>query len=281
MSSFFPHLSADASRDFSSGSSLFLSALHSLASALPPFSGPPVFPPLSTPLPSAPAPLHPQSFPSAFLLPLASTPLPSAPPLGFSTPSVRPPRGFPSGFSAFPSASVPSFLPSVVPSAAFPSSFSAPSSLSAILSAPGFDSSPGVAAPAVPDAAPAVPAAALSLFCPFAMSVFAEAPVASSALSVFASAPPVASAGRHPGFPSGVPPVPPHYSAPSASHAPLPRPLLLRLRMTSSILVALTLFFGNRMFRSPMRFRILSVRRSGLCTHILWICSLRLRVPLR
>ena len=53
VASFFPHLSADASRDFSSGSSLFLSALCSLASAPlfapPPSSGAPVFPPVSLP----------------------------------------------------------------------------------------------------------------------------------------------------------------------------------------------------------------------------------------
>ena len=50
------------------------------------------------------------------------------------------------------------------------------------------------------------------------MSVSTEAPVALSVPPGFASALVVTSA--IPGFPSGVPPVPPHYSAPSASSAP-------------------------------------------------------------
>ena len=233
VSSFFPHLSAHASRDFSSGSSLFLSALCSLAStplsALPPSSGPPAFPPLSSPLPSAlpaaPAPLPPHSFPSAFLLPLASTPLLSAPPLGISTSFVHPPPGFPSGFSTLPSAPVFSSLTSAVPPTDIPSTFSTPSSLSMRPSAPGFNAYLGVAAPVVPVAAAAVPVAvsvpvaAPALFCPFVLFLSAEGPVASSAPAVFASAPAVTNAVIHPGFPSGVPPVPPHYSALSASNA--------------------------------------------------------------
>ena len=89
-SSFFPHLSADASRDFSSGSSLFLSALRScFCSSF--CSGTLVVPTLSASLPPAP-PSAPAMAPSAFpllslsyasSLPPVSTPLPSAPPLGF------------------------------------------------------------------------------------------------------------------------------------------------------------------------------------------------------
>ena len=150
VSSFFSHLSADASRDFFSGSSLFLSALCCLdstpPSALPPSSGPTAFPPLFAPLPSAPtpAPLPPHSLTSAFLLPPASTPLPSAPPLGISTPSVRSPAGFPSGFSSLPAVPrFPSFA-SAVPPPVLPLSISAPSSLSVHPSAPGFDAYLGV-----------------------------------------------------------------------------------------------------------------------------------------
>ena len=98
VASFFPHLSADASRDFSSGSSLFLSALRSLASAPPsappPSFGAPVLPPVSLPWLAAslsvsatpPAVLLRPSFSSSFPHPPVSTPVPSALPLEFSTP---------------------------------------------------------------------------------------------------------------------------------------------------------------------------------------------------
>ena len=216
VASFFPHLSADASRDFFSGSSLFLSALCSLAFAPPHSSGAPVFPPLSAPLPSAPpsasamAPVtfRPRSFSSTYSAP------PSAPPLGFSTPSVRPPPGF-----STPSASLfPSFAPSVPHSDPSPAP-SAPSAFSFRHPAPIFPAFPGVAAsavpvtaPAVPMAAPAVPAAASSLFRPFADSGPLEPPVSSSAPAFVTSA-------VVPGVAFGVPPVPPWYpmhSTPSA-----------------------------------------------------------------
>ena len=103
LSAFYPHLSSDASCDFASGSSVFFSALHSVASSVP-------LPPLSSaalPLPSS-SPAVPSSQPTA--------PLPSAPP--FSAPSsvsltplgsLSAPRGW--GVSALGSASVVSSAP--------------------------------------------------------------------------------------------------------------------------------------------------------------------------
>ena len=211
---------------FSSGSSLFLSALRSLASAPPHSSGAPVLPPVSAPLPFI-APLTPalalSAFPPLFLssassLPPVSTPLPSAPPLGFSTPSVRPPPGF----SASATSHLPSFAPPVPPSA--PSSApSTPSAFSFHPPAPTLASFPGVAAPAVPDApttvpatAQAVPVGAHSLFRPFADSGSSEPPVTSAPAFVSQGV----SSAAVPGVPSGVPLAPPQYpfhSAPSAS----------------------------------------------------------------
>ena len=237
VASFFPHLSADASLDFSSGSSLFLSALCSLASAPPHSSGAPVLPPLSAP-PSAPA-MAPSVFPplslSSASLPPVSTPLPSAPPLGFSTPSVRPPPGF--------SASATSHLPSFAPPVPYPDLSSAPSAPSAFSFhpyAPNLTAFPGVAAPvvpvaptAVPAAAPAVPVAAHSLFCPFADSGSSEPPVSSDPAFVSQGVPSAAV----PGVASGIPPVPPQYlrhsasSAPSALRSPPRRIILILLRV--------------------------------------------------
>ena len=216
--SFFPHHSADASRDFTSGSSLFLCALHSLASA--PLSALPHSSGLFASLCSSSFCSGSSSSSSAFPFPPATIPLPSAPPLGISTPSVRPPPGFPSGFSALPYAPVFPSLASTVPPE-IPSTFSASSSLSVCPSAPDLNAYLGGAAPAVPVAAPAVPvaasvvpAAAPAFFRPFAVSVSAEAPLALSAPAVFASA-----AVVHPELPSGVPPVPPHSLASPASVA--------------------------------------------------------------
>ena len=124
VSSYFPHLSADASRDFSSGSSLFLSALWSLAahpssavpSSFPPVSSsvlPPSFGSLSgAPVPRAPPPLpHPSSFP----LPPSASSLSSAPLPGFLSSLVRVPLGFHSALSASPSAPVFCSFSSTVP----------------------------------------------------------------------------------------------------------------------------------------------------------------------
>ena len=77
LSSHFPHLSADAFRDFSSGSYVLFSTLRSLSSALP--SAPRLAAPsVSAPLPRAPAlaPLPPPGFSSPFLPPLSSAPPP-------------------------------------------------------------------------------------------------------------------------------------------------------------------------------------------------------------
>ena len=96
LSAFYPHLSADASRDFSSGSLLFLSALCSIASSLslPSASLPPpgLAPPVSSvapvfPQPPAPPPL-PQPFPSSPGDPPAPPPSLS-PALGWGVSVVR------------------------------------------------------------------------------------------------------------------------------------------------------------------------------------------------
>ena len=217
VASFFPHLSVDASRNFSSGSSLFLSALHSLASALPsappPSSGAPVFPPVSVPFPAAslsvsappPAVLLHASFSSAYPHPPVSTPLPSAPPVGISAPSVRPPPGFSaSAASSFPSVAPTVPLPDPSPAPSVPSSFSLRPSA---LTLPAF---PGVAAPAVPVAVPAVPEAPATPFRPFAVSGSSEPSV--SCLAPFAAPAAV------PDFASGVPLLPPQ--SPVSSAAP-------------------------------------------------------------
>ena len=79
-----------------------------------------------------------------------------------------------------------SFVFAAPPSVLLPA-FSAPSARPSV---PGFPANLGVAALAVPDAAPTV---ALSLFLPFVVSRSAEAPVTSSSPAGFASAPSVAS----------------------------------------------------------------------------------------
>ena len=228
VASFFPHLSADASRYFSSGSSIFLSVFRSLASA--PLSAPPVSSgalvshpapvslparPLSVSAPP-PLPLLPLAFSSDFPRPPVSTPFPSAPPLGSPTPFARPPLGF--------SAAAPSPFPSFPPSVPLPDhslSPSAPSGLSLRPSAPAFPGFSGVAAPAVPVATPAdptavpvAPVAPAPLFRQFAVSGSSDPPLSTSASFAASSAAPTAV----PGLASGVPPVPPQ--APVASATP-------------------------------------------------------------
>ena len=174
LSSHFPHLSADTSRNFSSGSSLFLAALRSpastpalsfpppvphgfpsssasISSSLPHFGLPSDAPASSFPPPaSSSVPFHPH-FPShaslsSFGFPPAPVgPSPRLPPL--STPLVPP--GFPQISAALPPLSM---FPST--SASFPSAHSV---------APGLGLVPGAAA------APAVPAPR-PLFRPFASS---------------------------------------------------------------------------------------------------------------
>ena len=174
LSAFYPHLSSDASRDFASGSSVFFSALHSVASSVP-------LPPLSSaalPLPSS-SPAVPSFQPTA--------PLPSAPP--FSAPSsvsltpslgsLSAPRGW--GVSALGSPSVVSSAPPGFPP------LSAPSSL---LSVPP----PAVStAPSLPPAAPvlALPSSSLFSLAPSALSDLISPALGSSpAVSVVPPLPP-------------------------------------------------------------------------------------------
>ena len=81
LSSHFPHLSADASRDFSSGSSVLLSTLRSVSSAPP--AAPPGLsaPSVSAPLTGAPAPLPLPGLSLTFLPPNSSAPPPPRFPL--------------------------------------------------------------------------------------------------------------------------------------------------------------------------------------------------------
>ena len=213
VSSYFPHLSADASRNFSSGSSLFLSALRSLASrptsAVPSSSFPQVSsvsaPPFVSP-PDAPASRFPPPLPqpSALPPPSSASSLPSATLPCFPTASLPPPLGFPSVLSALPSAPVfRSFASSLPPLSAPPPVFSV-SSLAAHASALGLGPLAGVAAAA------AVPAAAApALFRPLAVPV-------SSAPATFPSAPLYPPSTASTFAPSGVPPRFPHASASSA-----------------------------------------------------------------
>ena len=108
---------------------------------------------------------------------------------------MRPPLGF----SASAASSFPPFAPTVPlpdpsPAPSAPSSFSLRPSA---LTLPAF---PGVAAPAVPVAALAVPEAPAMLFRPFAVSGSLEPRVSSSA--------PFAAPAAVPDFASGVPPLP-------------------------------------------------------------------------
>ena len=111
LSAFYPHLSADASRDFSSGSSLFLSALCSIASSLllpsPPLPSPGLALPMSSLATALPQPLAPPSLPQPFPSSSAIPPAPSSsvsPALGWGASTVRSTVGVSSALPGFPSA---------------------------------------------------------------------------------------------------------------------------------------------------------------------------------
>ena len=170
LSAFYPHLSADASRDFSSGSSVFFSALRAVASAIP-------LPPVSPAPPPLPS-VAPASFSQAAALPPLPAPVsaPSGGPVSpFSLPPVSRsgvgvsavstslvsyPAPQPAHSSSTSSAVSPvlSVLPGVRPQAPLPpsqplgaspfqppaSSFPAVSLAWSVSAAPGMGSAPGV-----------------------------------------------------------------------------------------------------------------------------------------
>ena len=223
LSAFYPHLFADTSRDISSGSSLFLSALRLIASSLP--------------LPSAPLP------PPGLAPPVSSVACSSGVLCGFCLAStsgssssssafsfflrcssfsssfclrrwggVRSMVGDSSALSGFPSA--PHLSSFSVPPSALPSQ--SPASLSFALPSVSSWGPLGLRAPApVVSAASAVPVVApdppCPLFRPFSVSEPAFAPVGSaSAASGFAAAPSPSSG------------LPPWFAAPPGASAPPP-----------------------------------------------------------
>ena len=208
LSAFYPHLSSDASRDFSSGSSVFFPALRSVASSvlLPPVSStaPPL--PLVAPTVSSSRPLAPP-FSAPYSVPVPSS-LPSrAAPQGVGLYALGAASVLAPAPPGFPPLSAPSALLSVPPPAVSSSvSLSLPPSVSVfsppassllssapvalpVLSAPALDSSPVVSEiPRLPTGPPP------SLLHPFPVS---DPPVwsAASALPPFSSAPLGSAAG--------------------------------------------------------------------------------------
>ena len=203
LSAFYPHLSSDASRDFSSGSSVFLSALRAVASSVPlpavSSAAPPlpsVAPPSSSCTP-APLPLPaPVSAPSGVPVPPLS--LPPVSTLGGGLYALGATQGFPqappyvSSFSAAsPLLSVPPpAVPHVSLSASRPPGVSSllppASSLPAASLAWPVSSAPGVGSPPRVSLAPSLPAVP-----PLAAPVF----TAASALPPVCSAPLGSTAG--------------------------------------------------------------------------------------
>ena len=239
LSAFYPHLSADASRDFSSGSSLFLCALRSLASSPCPPSAPRplgLAPPVSlvsSAFPRAPAlPSFPEPPFSAHAPPppVSSSFYPS----GLGASALHPPSmvssalpGVPSAphFSSLPLAS--SLAPPLPPA---PHPFTSPSFSVASVGSFGLRALAPVsfAAPAVPVAALAVPDPPPPLFPPFAVSEslvgVASAPSVPASVSLASVSAPVVSSAPHgfasaPGPSTGLPRV---FSAPPGASAPLP-----------------------------------------------------------
>ena len=238
LSAFYPHLSSDASRDFASGSSVFFSALRSVASSVP-------FPSVSS------SALPPPSSSAALAFSQAPAPLPSAPlfsaPSSFSLPSSlgslsasqgwgvsvlgsasvvsSAPPGFPplSALSLFSgplpavssssSSSSSSSLPPAAPLLAPPSSsFSSSAPLSGFV-APGWGS-----APAVSVGHPLAPGPQSSLFCPFTVS---DPPLLSSAA---ASAPLGSASFSSAAGPSGLASAASGSASGQAGFAPQPGP---------------------------------------------------------
>ena len=195
LSAFYPHLSSDASRDFASGSSVFFSALRSVASSV------------SLPSVSSSA-LPPQSPSAAFPFSQPSAPLFSAPSsvsLPSSLGSLSAPQGW--GVSVLGSSVVSSAPPGFPPLSAPSSLFSGP---------PPPVSSTSSLPPAAPVLAP--PSSSLFSLAPPAFSSFV-APGLGSYLGV-SVAPPLAPGPQPSLFRPFTVPDPPLFSSASAS-APL------------------------------------------------------------
>ena len=235
LSAFYPHLSADASRDFSSGSSLFLSTLRSIASSFPlpsaPLPPPGLAPPVSSVAPALPQPPAPPLSLSLFLLPLVFLLLLFllSPALGWGASAVHSTVGVSSAPLGFPSA--PPFSSFSVPPPALPSQPPAPP----FFAPPSSVSSWGTwglraSAPVVPVDAPVAPDPPCPLFRPFSVSetasvslASASAPVGSALLGSASAASGFASAASGfastPGPSSGLPP---RFAAPPSASAPPP-----------------------------------------------------------
>ena len=228
LSAFYPHLSPDASRDFSSGSSVFFSALRPIASSAP-------LPPTSLPLPALP----PTVSSAALAFPQPPAPPPPAP--SFPPPSAVPQApscwvrhlGSPLLLLVFllylllllPCSLCLLLLPLLAPAApslAPPSSSSGPSVSSATAAGLG-------AAPAVSARAPLVLDPPPPLFRPFAVPELASVSLASASAplsaalfgsaagpSGFASASDPSGFASAPGPSSTVPPRSGAYAIPSA-----------------------------------------------------------------
>ena len=179
LSAFYPHLSSDASRDFSSGSSVFFSALRAVASSVP-------LPPMSSAAPPLPlvAPTVSSSRPPAPLLPAPPFSAPSSVPVPSSLPSRASPQG--GGLHALGTASVLAPAPPGFPPLSAPS---------ALLSVPP---------PAVSSVSPSLPLG-VSVLSPPASSLLSSAPFALPVLSAPAldSSPVVSESPR---LPTGPPP---------------------------------------------------------------------------
>ena len=201
LSAFCPHLSSDASRDFSSGSSVFFSALCAVASSEP-------LPPVSSAAPPLPSVAPVSSRPPAPLLPAPPFSVPSSVPVPSSLPSRLapqdgglyvlgaasvlalappgfPPLSAPSALLSVPPPAVSSVSPTVPPGV----SVLSPPASSLLPSAPALDSSPVVSEiPRLPTGPPP------SLLHPFPVS---DPPVlsAASALPPFSSVPLGSAAG--------------------------------------------------------------------------------------
>ena len=230
LSAFYPHLSADASRDFSSGSSVFFSALRAVASAIP-------LPPVSPAPPPLPS-VAPASFSQAAALPPLPAPV-SAPSGGPVSPFSLPPVSRSGGGVSAVSASLVSYPapqpvhssstssavspvlsvpPGVRPQAPLPpsqplgaspfqppaSSFPAVSLAWSVSAAPGMGSAPGV---------------------PLASGVSAGPPVSRPAFPAASTLPPVCSASLSSAAgSSGVPSSPAGSTLGFAGSAPPPGP---------------------------------------------------------
>ena len=231
LSAFYPHLSSDASRDFSSGSSVFFSALRAVASSVPlpaVSSAPPPLPSVaqaSSSQASAPPPLPaPVSAPSGGPVPPFSLPPVSQSGGGlYAVGAPQAPQSVPSSSSSFSAASPVLSVPHLVmPQAPLPasrpqgvssfhlhaSSLPAASLAWPVSSAPGVGSSPGVSLasgvhavpplhhPGFPAASALPPACSASLGSTAGLSGFTSTPAGST----FGFAGPAPPTGPPPAF---------------------------------------------------------------------------------